>query len=198
MRLFLFVLITITASVVFIACKDQDETPSGFIKRYITNTGKTIIISETHPIGLSLSNIRINTRDLDYNYSETFTDRDPVSDVFIADIDDNGFDEIYIITISAGSGSFGSVLGFASNRDKSLSMINFPDLPYNKELFEGYMGHDSFTIENNKLVRTFPVFNAGDTNENPTGGKRKLIYGLYPGEAMWQLKIENSDTLNNH
>ena len=197
MRLYLFVLITITASVVFIACKDQDETPSGFIKRYITNTGKTIIISETHPVGQSLSTIRINTRDLKYNYSETFTDRDPVSDVFIADLDNNGFDEIYIITTSAGSGSYGTVLGFASNNDKSLSMINFPDVDSTNKVFEGYMGHDSFFIENDKLVRTFPVYNKEDTNQNPTGGKRKLIYGLYPGEAMWQLQIEKSEVMKS-
>jgi hypothetical protein len=35
----------------------------------------------------------------------------------------------------------------------------------------------------------------GDTNQNPTGGTRKLVYGLYPGEAMWQLKVEKSETL---
>jgi len=197
MRPYLFVLITITASLVFLACKDQDETPSGFIKRYITNTGNTIIISETHPVGQSLSNIRINTRDFEYNYSETFTDTDPVSDVFIADIDDNGFDEIYIITTSAGSGSYGNVLGFASNKDKSLSMINFPDVDSTSKVFEGYLGHDSFFIENKKLVRTFPIYNEEDTNHNPTGGIRELIYGLYPGEAMWQLQIEKSELIKN-
>jgi hypothetical protein len=122
---------------------------------------------------------------------------DPLTDVFIVDLDENGFDEIYIITTSAGSGSYGNVLGFASNRDKSLSMINCTDLQYNEEFSKGYRGQDSFTIQNNKLVRAFPVYNEGDTNQNPTGGKRKLIYGLNPGEAMWQLKIEKSEMLSN-
>ncbi len=197
MRVYLFAIITLTTIIVLISCKDQDETPSGFIKRYITNTGKTIIISETHPVGQSLSNIRINTRDLDYNFSEEFFDKDPITEVFLADLDDNGFDEIYIITTSAGSGSYGTVLGFASNNDKSLSMINFPDVDFTNKVFEGYMGHDSFIIENNKLVRTFPVYKKDDTNQNPTGGKRKLIYGLYPDEAMWQLKIEKSEVMKN-
>ena len=57
------------------------------------------------------------------------------------------------------------------------------------------MGHDTFRIENQKLVRVFPVYNEIDTQQNPTGGMRKLFYGLYPGEAMWQLKIEKSETL---
>jgi hypothetical protein len=197
MRKLLFDTIILTIIVSFISCKDQEPPPSGFINEYKTNSGKTIIISETHPIDQSLSTIRINTRDLEYNYSETFTDRDPVSDVFIADIDDNGYDEIYIITTSAGSGSYGAVLGFASNKDKSLSMIDFPDAESTNKVFKGYMGHDSFFIENNKLVRTFPVYNKEDTNRNPTDGKRKLIYGLYPGEAMWQLQNEKSEIMKN-
>ena len=74
-------------------------------------------------------------------------------------------------------------------------MINFPEPGKEDKHFEGYMGHDIFTIEKNKLVRTFPIYNKGDTNQNPTGGERKLIYGLYSGEAMWQLKIEKSVNL---
>jgi hypothetical protein len=96
-----------------------------------------------------------------------------------------------------GSGSHGTVLGFASNKDKSLSMINFPEIQKGDENFEGYMGHDTFKIEDQKLVRIFPIYNQGDTNKHPTGGTRKLVYGLYPGEAMWQLKVEKSETLNN-
>ena len=169
------------------------DAPTG----YKTKTGKTIIISETHPVGQSLSTIVISTKDFEHNYSEIYKDRNPISDVFVADLDENGFDEIYIITTSAGSGSYGTVLGFASNKDKSLSMINFPEIQKRDENFKGYMGHDTFNIEDQKLVRIFPVYNEGDTNQNPTGGTRKLLYGLYPGEAMWQLKIEKSETLNS-
>ena len=115
-------------------------------------------------------------------------DRDPISDVFVADLDGNGFDEIYIITKSAGSGSYGTVLGFASNKDKSLSMINFPEIRKGDENFEGYMGHDTFKIEDQKLVRIFPIYNKGDTNENPTGGRRKLVYGLFPGRGHVAIK----------
>jgi heat shock protein HslJ len=55
----------------------------------------------------------------------------------------HGFDEIYIVTTAAGSGSYGTMLGFASNKDKSLSMIHFPDVREGDETFEGYMGHDT-------------------------------------------------------
>jgi hypothetical protein len=173
------------------------ETSPDAAKAYKTNTGKTIIISETHPVGQSLSTIEIDTRDFEHNFPEKFVDRDPISDVFVADVDGNGFDEIYIITTSAGSGSYGSVMGFASNRDKSLSMIHFPEIEAGDVNFKGYMGHDTFKIEGQKLVRIFPIYNQGDPNNQPTGGTRKLVYGLYPGEGMWQLRVEKSEKLNS-
>ena len=173
------------------------DTTSNASKMYKTKTGKTIIITETHPAGQSLSTIKISTKGFEHEYLEIYEDRDPISDVLLADLDSNGFDEIYIITTSAGTGSYGTVLGLASNKDRSLSLINFPEIEEKEGNFEGYMGHDTIRIENQKLVRTFPIYNKGDTNQKPTGGTRKLIYGLYPGEAMWQLKVEKSETLNS-
>jgi hypothetical protein len=193
----LLVVAMLVATVGLISCFYTKNTLPDAPKEYKTKTGKTIIISETHPVGQSLSTIEVITKDFEHNYPEIYKDRDPISDVFVADLDGNGFDEIYIITTSAGSGSYGTVLGFASNKDKSLSMINFPEIQARDENFKGYMGHDTFKIEDQKLVRIFPIYNQGDTNQNPTGGTRKLLYGLYPGEAMWQLKVEKSETLNS-
>jgi len=198
-KLSLSILIAVAMSVSMvglISCSDTKSDSYKDPKTYHTKTGKTIIISETHPAGQSLSTIEISTKGFEHNYPEVYEDRDPISDVFVADLDGNGFDEIYIITRSAGSGSYGTVLGFASNKDKSLSMINFPQIQENDENFKGYMGHDTFKIEDRKLVRIFPIYNEGDTNQHPTGGTRKLVYGLYPGEAMWQLKVDKSETLN--
>jgi hypothetical protein len=187
----------VTGPDIQVSSEESKDSSSDTSKEYKTKTGKTIIISVTHPVGRSLSTIEISTMDFEHNYPEIYEDRDPISDVFVADLDGNGFDEIYIITTSAGSGSYGNVLGFASNKDKSLSMINFPEIQEGDRNFEGYMGHDTFKVENQKLVRIFPIYNKGDTNQNPSGGSRKLIYGLYPGEAMWQLRIEKSETLNS-
>jgi hypothetical protein len=192
----LFVVATAVSILGLMFCTHSQNTSSDTPKEYRTKTGKTIIVSETHPNGRSLSTIEIRTRGFEHNYAETYEDRSPVSDVFVADLDGNGFDEIYIITTSAGSGSYRTVLGFASNKDKSLSMVHFPEIRKGDENFEGYMGHDTFKIGDQKLVRIFPIYNKGDTNENPTGGRRKLVYGLVPGEAMWQLRIEQSEKLN--
>ena len=186
-------------SVVFLmSCSYIKDSSSNATTKYKTRTGKTIIISETHPVGQSLSTIKISTQDFENKNQEIYEDRNPISNVFVTDLDGNSFDEIYIFTISAGSSSFGTILGFASNKDKSLSMINFPEIQEGDKNFEGYMGHDVFKIEKRKLIRIFPIYNEGNTNQNPTGGKRKLVYGLYTGEAMWQLKVEKSETLDSH
>ncbi|MEE4243484.1 MAG: hypothetical protein V2I36_18640 [Desulfopila sp.] len=160
-----------------------------------TRTGKTIIIAESHPLGRSLSTIEVRTQGFEHDFHSVYEDMDPVSKVFVVDLDDNGFDEVYIISTSADSGSYGTVLGFSSNRDKSLSMIHFPKIRPGDKTFEGYMGHDTFDVLRNKIVRIFPVYNYGDANENPTGGKKILEYGLYPGEAVWELKIERQEKL---
>jgi len=198
-ELALSILLVIAMSVLMvglISCSDNKSGSSVSPTEYKTKTGKRIIISETHPTGQSLSTIEISTKDFEHNYSEIYRDRDPISDAFVADLDSNGFDEIYIITTSAGSGSYGTVMGFASNKDTSLSMINFPEIQESDKNFEGYMGHDTFQLENQKLVRIFPIYNKDDTKQHPTGGTRKLVYGLYPGEAMWQLRVEKSEILN--
>ncbi len=145
---------------------------------YETQTGKKLVIKETHPIGMSLSHIKIQSEGFEHNFSETFKDQDPISNVMVADLDCNGFDEFYIITTSVGSGSYGNLIGLASNRDKSLSSIYLPEIKSN-ELFFGYSGHDLFSVEDNQLVRSFPV------EQNI----KHVFYKLLSGEAGWQLKI---------
>lgn len=162
---------------------------AGDAKEYETRTGKTILVQETHPVGQSIGTIQVTTQGFKYKFFETFEDMDPVSKVMLADLDQDGFDEIYIVTTTQGSGSYGDILAFASNRDKSLTIINFPEINDNDQCFTGYMGHDSFAIESNTLVRTFPVYKDSDTNASPSGGTRKIAYTLFPGEAMWQLRI---------
>jgi len=101
----------------------------------------------------------------------------------IADLNSDGFPEILIYTMSAGSGSYGNVLGYSVNNGKSISQIYFPDIFKNKEASIGYMGHDEFAVIETSLARRFPIYKEGDTNNNPTGGTRQIQYKLKNGEA---------------
>jgi hypothetical protein len=106
----------------------------------------------------------------------------------IADLNADGWPELYVFVRSAGSGSYGSVLAYAVNRGKSITEIVLPDLMDDRVASQGYLGHDQFAVVQNTLVRRFPVYREGDTNANPTGGIRQLNYQLEAGEATWILK----------
>ncbi|AFD06898.1 hypothetical protein [Solitalea canadensis] len=114
-----------------------------------------------------------------------------IYDVVSADLDNNGFSEIYCFCSSAGSGSYGQLYAFASNKNKSLSIIYLPDIQDDVKLSDGYMGHDSFHIEKNRLIRSFPIYKETDPNAAPSGGTRKINYQLMPGEASWVLKQDS-------
>ncbi|MGW8195270.1 MAG: hypothetical protein ACWGOX_13500 [Desulforhopalus sp.] len=158
---------------------------------YTTRNGLSFSVTESHPSGQSLSDINVVSRGFAYDISQTYRDCDPIDKIFLADLDRNGFEELYIITRSSGSGSYGDLLGFASNRDISLSPIHLPRIAQEDNRFAGYMGHDTFEVAGHKLLRTFPIYLPTDHNGKPTGGMRTVQYGLDTGEGTWQLRIES-------
>jgi hypothetical protein len=131
------------------------------------------------PSGLAVSN-EPATREIDGS----------VTGADIADLNVDGFPEIYVWVNSAGSGSYGSVIGYAVNKGKSMSEVYFPEFDETKKYFEGYMGHDEFAIVESTFVRRFPIYKRNDSNNQPTGGTRQLQYKLIAGEAGWKLVLD--------
>jgi hypothetical protein len=176
------ILVTVCA-IFLISTTGFSQSPAP--KEYKTKTGKIIMITETHPQGASLSNITVAIKGVRGSVVP-FTDVDPINKVLVADLDKDGYSELYIITLNAGSGSYGNVIGLASNKDKSLSMITFPEVSENDlkkgAKFEGYNGHDVYEIKDNFLVRTFPV-------KTPKAGNRVIRYKLKTREAALLLVI---------
>ncbi len=108
----------------------------------------------------------------------------------MADLDTDGSPEVYVYVISAGSGSYGSLVAYAANKRRSLSEVTLPPLDYTPGADKGYMGHDQFAVVENRLVRRFPVYRVGDTNAAPSGGVRQLQYKLQRGESGWRLVVD--------
>jgi hypothetical protein len=101
----------------------------------------------------------------------------------LADINHNGFPEILIYTQSAEG--YGNVICYSVNTDKDITPVALPDIYRNAAASKGYWGHDTFTIENNTLVRKFPLYNLNDAVNKPTGGTRVIKYALVgAGEAL--------------
>lgn len=110
-----------------------------------------------------------------------------ITGVEVEDLNADGYPEIYVYVSSAGSGSYGSLIAYASNRNRSLSEIHLPPLEDDPDASRGYMGHDTFAVVEGALLRRFPVYRQGDTNAEPSGGTRQLKYRLKSSEAGWQL-----------
>jgi hypothetical protein len=123
---------------------------------------------------------------------KTFADEGAESDgtitgVEVEDLNADGYPEVYVYVTSAGSGSYGSLIAYASNRNRSISPISLPPLEDDAGAAKGYMGHDRFVVGEGSLVRNFPIYKDGDTNAAPTGGTRQIQYRLQAGEAGWRL-----------
>lgn len=195
----------IIALLVFISCSDHKARDREYQKEKIETISLEFESGKKAEIRIikksaSLNDLIVQTMGFDYNLNDTLTELDPLTDAFLADLDENGFQEIYLITISAGSGSYGSVIAFGSNRDISISPIYI--YPANEkdqrigDLFQGYRGHDEFAIEDSDLVRSFPVYGKDDPNARPSQGQRKIRYELVKGEASWQLRIKDLEYID--
>ena len=199
----------------FIACKQEKSTPVSrqemtekkmsptdsehsvvFEKTiFTTSTEKSIELITIQKSG-SLNDFAIVAVDFPHSRdSLVIKDSDPFHEAVLKDLDGNGYDELYIITRSIGSGSYASIFGFASNQDLSLTSIYVPEISENDiqegKPFYGYMGHDSIYFNENQLYRKFPIYKEGDANCCPTGGDKILSYQLKAGEATWKLELKN-------
>lgn len=162
-----------TAEIQDSAIKQTEASNATPQRSFTTKGGKVIDIVETHPMGMSMSDITVTA----HGFTDSvivMKDENPVSDVLEADLDRDGFNEYYIITTAAGSGSYGNIAGIASVQDKSLARITVADFKDPKD----YMGHDSFKIEGDKLVRSYPAYKDKDSNASPTGENKTISYSL--------------------
>ncbi len=113
-----------------------------------------------------------------------------VTNAEIDDLNSDGWPEVLIYINSAGSGSYGSVIGYSVNDGKSMGRIYYPNIMDNPEASQGYMGHDEFGIVETTLVQRFRTYNEGDYNANPTGEMRQIQYKLVDGKASRAFKVE--------
>ncbi len=103
-----------------------------------------------------------------------------VIQMWIVDLARDGITDIVVWTQSTGSGSYGVLDLYQHTKGKFISM---PMHDLEESHLIGYNGHDTYTIENDKILRAFPVYEEGDVNAEPTGGVRKLEYDLQ--KAFW-------------
>lgn len=164
------------------------------LETYTTKTGNQFIVT-VKPLSASVS--RITVQGMGFPETQgvfSYRKSDPVENAQMADLNGDGFDELYIITRSTGSGSYGTLRGFASVEDKSIAEIEVPAFegPY----YEGFQGKGVFTFQGNRVIHFWPVYNEGDTNANPTGGSRLIFYRLDIEDGEAKLVIDSAQRTN--
>jgi hypothetical protein len=122
-----------------------------------------------------------------------FEEIENIDTVIIADINNDGYEELYIFTRGFFPGAYDHVFGITSDEDKSYKEINFSDVKPSDVIaggvFDGYQGQDVYTLENNLIKRTFPVYNAGDFYNSPSRGYRTLYYTLEKTDSGYYFKL---------
>ena len=170
--------------------EEAAQDVANYFKEYKTKTGKSFVVDKKGDG--SLVTVTVTPKGFEFGEEMVLKDVDPVSKIFLADLNNDGYEELYIVTTAAGSGSYGNIYGFSSNKDKSVTPISVPEITEQdlKTKFKGYMGHDVFYLKNGKLYRKYPVYKDTDSNAKPTGGEQIIEYVLIPGEATWILKVK--------
>jgi len=112
-----------------------------------------------------------------------------VIDSWVADLDADGKPEVVVVSQSFGTGVYGEVR-VVTMAATGLSVVNFPSEAGDSEI--GYMGHDNFSRDGRRIVRTFPIYAANDPNCCPTGGSRKIIYE-FNGKKLVPVELKDSD-----
>ena len=131
----------------------------------------------------SLQQLTIKPSGLSADSRPVTQEVEPVVGAEVADLNADSYPELLVYTQSAGSGSYGKVVAYSVNNGKSMSRVTFPATSENAQLKKGYMGHDKFTVVNNQLTQTFPLYKEGDANAAPSGKDRVVTYKLKNGEA---------------
>jgi hypothetical protein len=149
---------------------------------YTLKSGKSFTIFQ-EPESEYLYDVRIvGNGFLEKTDTILFDEIEKVDTVVIADLDNDGFEELYIFTRGFEPGDYDHVFGVMSAEDKSYDEIIFPSIKPEDitmgSMFEGYNGKDVYKIKDNVLERTFPVHKQGDTYENPELGYRTIYYTI--------------------
>jgi hypothetical protein len=105
----------------------------------------------------------------------------------VSDLDVDGFPEVYVFIRGAGEGAPASLVAFASNKGKSLSSITLPPLKEVPGVGESYRGGDELAVLEGRLGQRFP---AHGPDGKPTGKTKQIQWKLQPGEASWQLVVD--------
>jgi len=105
-----------------------------------------------------------------------------ISGTLVDDLNMDGYPDLLLFIFTDSNAVNGTIICLMSRENKSLVPCYLPDITYDPKVNKGYKGHDSFSLLEGNLIQRFPIFNAGDSTNKPTGGTRTLMYQVGKGE----------------
>ena len=172
-----------------LSCARKTENNADIKKlEYHTASGKVFIIVEDVSAGVDVSILTIRTHYFSEDNHDIELGRvDPVEDIFMSDLDEDGFQEIYLITRSTSPEEYATIVGFASDRDRRAVKVSFDRALTPGQAagspYAGYAGHDQFKLRDGFIVHSFQV----SSEEKATGQTRSVRYTLSKEGDQWML-----------
>ena len=162
---------------------------------YLLKNGKSFVIVLTPESDYLVNSYIFGIGFPGFQDTILFDEIELIDTVAIADINQDGYEELYIFTRGFSPGAYDHVFGVTSDEDKSYKEINFAALKpadvTEGGIFDGYQGQDVYTMENNLIKRIFPVYKAGDFYNSPSRGFRTLYYTLEKTDSGFFFKLKN-------
>jgi hypothetical protein len=147
---------------------------------------KGITFTITSPNNSSINKVTITPKGLKGSNKPVVVEADGIlTGAEIDDLNQDGCPDLFIYVTSAGSGSYGSVIAYTTNRNKSLSPIYLTPVSDNPQDSKGYMGHDEFAVVEGSFIQRFNLY---DDKGKKTEKMRQIQYKLKAGEAGFKLE----------
>jgi hypothetical protein len=158
-------------------------------REMVTRTGKKWLVHQTPLSDPAYVNVSVESKGFVNDQAPIdLGEIDPVVQVKLADLDKDGFEELYLATQSADPEAFGTLYGFYSDQDKDVLLVSYEGAsPYTMKEggpFEGYLGGDVFLFGDNSLANSFQV----KLPQSASAGKREVRYKLVREEGSIVLR----------
>lgn len=164
---------------------DEDNLKPFSVKKVFNlKPNLKIKITENHPDGFwGICDLEINITSDSDSRKFNIADSDPMDTSYVADLNKDNNDELYILLRSSGSGGFSSLLGYTIDSVGKIQQIDFGEIAKYFNSDEQYGGKDNFYFSGNLLVHEYPLYNDGDANCCPSGGSRMNYFELINREG---------------
>ena len=158
-------------------------------REIVTRSGKKWLIHQTPLTDPDYVNVSVESQGFAHDQAAIdLGEIDPLIQVRLADLDKDGFEELYLITQSAGPEAYGTLYGFYSDHDQDVLLISYEGAsPYTTKEggpFEGYQGGDVFQFAEGRLTNSFMAM----PPEAKSAVKREVYYQLVKEEGSIVLR----------